>query len=190
VAIIGDLYVRDNETFNQGLIADLERYGAEVVTVPFTYVVRLILDRDIRSLWEDRRYISVMGNKLLAELLETTERRFYQVARDILQEDFPTFDDAIFDSLKKYHVSLGHGGETAQNILKIFSLLRHYPHIALFIHVNPLFCCPALISEALFKTVEKDIGIPIVSLLYDGTSERKNESLAPYLHYLWRDCTK
>jgi predicted CoA-substrate-specific enzyme activase len=189
VAIIGDLYVRDNEAFNQGLIADLENYGAEVVTVPFTYVVRLILDRDIRYLLEDRRYLAVAGNKLLAEVLETTERRFYQVARNILQEDFPTFDNAIFDHLKKYHVSLSHGGETAQNIMKIFSLLRHYPDIALFIHVNPLFCCPALVSEALFKTIEKDIGIPIVSLMYDGTTGQRNESLAPYLHYLLRSFT-
>jgi predicted CoA-substrate-specific enzyme activase len=189
VAIIGDLYVRDNEAFNQGLIADLENYGAEVVTVPFTYVVRLILDRDTRYLWEERRYLAVAGNKLLAEVLETTERRFYQIARDILGEDFPTFDNAIFDHLKKYHISLSHGGETAQNILKIFSLLRHYPDTALFIHVNPLFCCPALVSEALFKTIEKDIGIPIVSLMYDGTTGQRNESLAPYLHYISRAFT-
>ena len=186
VAIIGDLYVRDNEAFNQGLIADLESYGAEVVTVPFTYVVRLILGRDIRNDWEGGRYLSVMGNKLLAELLETTERRFYQAARDILQEDFPTFNDSVFDCLKKYHVSLSHGGETAQNILKIFSMLHHNPQLALLIHVNPLFCCPALVSEALFKTIEKDIGIPIVSLMYDGTTGRRNESLAPYLHYISR----
>jgi len=186
VAIIGDLYVRDNEAFNQGLIADLENYGAEVVTVPYTYVVRLILDRDIRFLREDGRYFSVAGIRLLAEVLEASERRFYQAGRSLLQEEFPTFDDAIFDCLKKYHVTLGHGGETAQNILKIFSLLRHYPDIALFIHVNPLFCCPALVSEALFKTIEKDIGIPVVSLTYDGTTAQRNESLAPYLHYITR----
>lgn len=186
VAIIGDLYVRDNETFNQGLIADLESYGAEVVTTPFTYVVRLILDRDVRYLRENGRYLSVMGNKLLTELLETTERRFYQISRGILREEFPTFDNAIFDHLIKYHVSLSHGGETAHNILKIFSLLSHNPQIALLIHVNPLFCCPAMVSEALFKTIEKDIGIPIVSILYDGTNGRQNEAIAPYLHYISR----
>jgi predicted nucleotide-binding protein (sugar kinase/HSP70/actin superfamily) len=65
VAIVGDLYVRDNETFNQGLIADLEQYGAEVVTSPLTYIVRLILDRDIRSLWEDGHYLSSLGNKVI-----------------------------------------------------------------------------------------------------------------------------
>ena len=185
-AIIGDLYVRDNEVFNQGLIADLESYGAEVVTAPFTYIVRLILGRDIRSLWEDGRYLSSVGNKFLVEVLESTERRFYQAANPVLQEDVHSCNGEINDWLKKYYISLNHGGETAHNILKIFSLLHHYQHITLFIHVNPLFCCPAMISEALFKTIEKDIGIPIVSLVYDGTTVRRNESLAPYLHYISR----
>jgi predicted CoA-substrate-specific enzyme activase len=190
VAIIGDLYVRDNDAFNQELITDLENYGAEVVTVPFNYVLRLLLDRDGRYLWEDGRYISSLGNRLLAEVLEKFERRFYQVAGDILHEDFPTFEASTFDSLKKYNVSLRHGGETAQNILKIFSLLRHYPDLTLLIHVNPIFCCPALVSESLFKAVEKDIGIPIVSIVYDGTTTKKNEILAPYLHYISRSFTE
>jgi len=46
VAIIGDLYVQDNDIFNQQLIADLESYGAEVITVPINYALRLIAKRD------------------------------------------------------------------------------------------------------------------------------------------------
>jgi hypothetical protein len=145
--------------------------------------VRLILTGS--AFREDGRYFAG-GQQTPVEVLETTNGA-YQLP-GILQEDFPTFDDAIFDRLKKYHVSLSHGGETAQNILKIFSLLDHYPQIALFIHVNPLFCCPALVSEALFKTIEKDIGIPIVSLMYDGTIVQRNESL-PALHYISRSFT-
>jgi ABC-type phosphate/phosphonate transport system permease subunit len=39
VSIIGDLYVRDNEPFNQNLVEHLEACGAEVITTPFSYVV-------------------------------------------------------------------------------------------------------------------------------------------------------
>ena len=74
--------------------------------------------------------------------------------------------------------------DTAQNILKVFALLEHYPDLSLFIHVNPIFCCPGLVSESIFKKVEKDIGIPIVSITYDGTTTRRNDILAPYIHYL------
>ncbi|MBI5186162.1 MAG: hypothetical protein HZA01_10620 [Nitrospinae bacterium] len=51
------------------------------------------------------------------------------------------------------------------------------------INVNPIFCCPGLISEALYKKLEKEIGIPIVSITYDGTRADKNKALKPYLHF-------
>lgn len=185
-AIIGDLYVRDNDVFNQQLISVLEDYGAEVVAVPFNYVLRLLADKHTHYLWGDGRYITLIRDKLLVEVLEKFEKRFYQIAQEVLGEEFPTFDDSILSHLKKYNLSLNHGGETSQNLLKIFSLLKHYPDIALFIHVNPIFCCPGLVSESLFKAVEKEIGIPIVSIVYDGTTTNKNELLAPYLHYILR----
>ena len=49
------------------------------------------------------------------------------------------------------------------------------------VHVYPLFCCPGLISEAIYKKVEKDLAIPIVSIAYDGTQADKNRILEPYL---------
>jgi predicted CoA-substrate-specific enzyme activase len=186
VAIIGDLYVRDNDVFNQQLVATLEDYGAEVVAVPFNYVLRLLAYKHNHYLWEDGRYMPLIRDKLLLTVLETFESRFYQIVKEVLGEGFPTFDDSIFGCLPKYGLSLDHSGETAQNLLKIFTLLKHYPDISLFIHVNPIFCCPGLVSESLFKVVEKDIDIPIVSIVYDGTTTNKNELLAPYLHYLLR----
>ena len=186
VAIIGDLYVRDNDVFNQQLVATLEDYGAEVVAVPFNYVLRLLAYKHNHYLWEDGRYLPLIRDKLLLTVLEKFERRFYQIAKEVLGEGFPTFDDSIFGCLPKYGLSLDHGGETAQNLLKIFTLVKHHPDISLFIHVNPIFCCPGLVSESLFRMLEKDIGIPIVSIVYDGTTTDKNELLAPYLHFLLR----
>jgi hypothetical protein len=51
-------------------------------------------------------------------------------------------------------------------------------------NVNPIFCCPGLISEAIYKKVEVDIDVPIISIMYDGTKADKNKVLKPYLHYL------
>lgn len=126
----------------------------------------------------------MLRDKLLIEVFEQFEKRFYHIATRILDEEFPTFDDTILAPLKKYHISSRHGGETAQNIVKVYSMLQHYPDISLFIHVNPIFCCPGLVSESIFKRVEKKIGIPIVSIVYDGTMNNKNDLLAPYLYYI------
>jgi predicted nucleotide-binding protein (sugar kinase/HSP70/actin superfamily) len=184
VAIIGDLYVQDNDVFNQKLIANLESYGAEVLAVPTSYTVRLMAAKANHTLTQNGHYFSLLQRKILAEVAEKFEVHFYKSANTILNEEAPSFDDWEPGHLEKYNLSLDHDGETAQNVLKIFSLLKHYPDIALFVHVNPIFCCPALVSESLFKTIEKDIGIPIVSIIYDGTTAEKNELLAPYMHYI------
>jgi len=184
VSIIGDLYVRDNDVFNQQLIHDLEKYGAEVVTTPYTYVLRMLTFKHTQLLKNDGRYFTLMRDKLFLDVLEKFENRFFQIANEILHEEFPRFDETVYDSLKKYKLSFKHGGETSQNILKVYSLLNHYPDLAMIIHVNPIFCCPGLVSESMFEKLEKDVGIPIVSIIYDGTTSKRNEVLAPYLHYI------
>jgi predicted nucleotide-binding protein (sugar kinase/HSP70/actin superfamily) len=184
VSIIGDLYVRDNDVFNQQLIKELETYGAEVVTTPFTFILRLLAFKHKNILKEDGRYISLVKFRLLIDYLEKIEQKYYKIAENVIQESFPPLNDKVFDVLEDYDLILDHGGETTQNILKVFALIEHYPDISLFIHVNPIFCCPGLVSESIFKKVEKDIGIPIVSITYDGTTTRRNDILAPYIHYL------
>ncbi len=184
VSIIGDLYVRDNDVFNQQLVRELEMHGAEVVTTPYTYILRMLAQKHTYHLREDGRYLSLVRDKLLLEILEKFERRFFNIANEILDEDFPEFDESFYERLTDFNLSLQHGGETAQNLIKIYSLMQHYPDIRMFIHVNPIFCCPALVSESIFKKVEQDIGVPIVSITYDGTSTRHNDILSPYLHYV------
>ena len=184
VSIIGDLYVRDNDVFNQQLIREIEKYGAEVVTTPFTFILRLLAFKHKSILKEDGRFISLMKFRFLIDYLEKIERRYYKIAENVIEESFPTLNNDLFEILDKYDLILDHGGETAQNILKIYALMEHYPDLSLFIHVNPIFCCPGLVSESIFKKVEDDIGIPIISITYDGTTTRRNDILAPYIHYL------
>ena len=184
VSIIGDLYVRDNDVFNQKLIQELENYGAEVVTTPFTFILRLLAFKHKNSLREDGRYISLMKFRLLIDYLEKVERKYYKIAECVLKDPFPVLNDKLFEKLDQYNLTLDHDGETVQNVLKVYALLEHYPDLSLFIHVNPIFCCPGLVSESIFKKVEKEIGIPIVSVTYDGTTAQRNHILAPYIHYL------
>ncbi len=86
--------------------------------------------------------------------------------------------------LHRHGFSIRHDGETSENLLKVYYLYENYPGLKFIIHVYPLFCCPGLISEAIYKKVEKDLGLPIVSITYDGTQSDKNKGLEPYLHFL------
>jgi hypothetical protein len=51
------------------------------------------------------------------------------------------------------------------------------------VHTSPAFCCPSLVTEALAPKIEEVTGVPVVNIIYDGTSAYRNDVLAPYLRY-------
>jgi hypothetical protein len=76
-----------------------------------------------------------------------------------------------------------HTGESMENILKVFYLVKKYPDLSLFVQTNPSYCCPSLITEAMADRIEELTGVPVVTIEYDGTSGTKNDDVIPYLKY-------
>ena len=93
------------------------------------------------------------------------------------------YDEPSQRILSKYHMRIEHTGESMDNILKIFYLLRHYPDLSLFVQTSPAFCCPSLVTEAMANRIEAETVIPIVSITYDGTGGNKNNAITPYLTF-------
>jgi len=184
VGIVGDLFVRDNDTYNQHLVDVIEGAGAEVVTVPFMDSMGLYADVLFRAQWVYGRYLDLLTNKVLFNALNLFGSRLREIAKPILGPAECRLQHSPETYLNDYFLDLKHGGETVENLLKVFYLKETYAHLKFIINVNPIFCCPGLISEAIYKRVENDIDIPILSILYDGTQADKNSVLRPYLHYL------
>jgi predicted CoA-substrate-specific enzyme activase len=181
VGIVGDIYVRDNEVFNQDLIRRLERAGAEAVTIPFIDTMGLLVTTYFKSQWLDGSYLGLLRDKALYGTLGLLGRKLTRIARPLLKEEGATLDHDPLTYLQHHSLSIRHGGETSENLLKVYYLHENYPDLKFIVHVYPLFCCPGLISEAIYKKVERDLAIPIVSIAYDGTQADKNKILEPYL---------
>jgi hypothetical protein len=111
------------------------------------------------------------------------EKRYYRYFERLLNEPDPVYDESPKEILSQYHVKLENTGESMDNLLKIFYLVKHHPDLSLFVQASPSFCCPSLITEAMAGEIEKRTGVPIVSLTYDGTRGNKNEAIIPYLKY-------
>lgn len=184
IGIVGDLYVRDNHVFNQNLIREIERAGAEAIPTPYTFLVRLLADPHFRNLLEEKKFAVLVIEKTLLSYVRRFDKSFFGMAESVLQETLPRFTTDLKPIFEKYHLTYRHGGETSQNLLKILHLIDHYPNLRLIVHVNPIFCCPALVSESLFRKLERDTGIPIVSITYDGTGTQHNQILSPYLYFI------
>jgi predicted nucleotide-binding protein (sugar kinase/HSP70/actin superfamily) len=181
VAIFGDLYVRDNDIMNQDLIHDIEENGGEVVTTPYTDLVKITIENVIRRAMERGDYFRTGLYRVMLASIKILEDRYYKHFKKYLGNK-PVVNPLLLEKhLQKFNISPYHSGESYENILKIFYILENYPDISLFVQTNPAFCCPALVTEAMANEIRHITGIPVVTLTYDGTSGNKNDALVSYL---------
>jgi predicted CoA-substrate-specific enzyme activase len=181
VAIFGDLYVRDNDIMNQNLISAIEESGGEVITTPYTDLVKITNENVIRRAVERGDYFKSGLYRVMLSAIKLLEDRYYKHFKKYLGNKAIVNPVRLEKHLSKFNISPYHSGESYENILKIFYILENYPDISLFVQTNPAFCCPALVTEAMTHEIRLITGIPVVTLTYDGTSGYKNDVIASYL---------
>ena len=182
VAIFGDLYVRDNDIMNQNLIHDIEENGGEVVTTPYTDLVKIMIENMIRRTMARGDYFSTGLYRVMISSIKLFEDRYYKQFTKYLGNKPVVNPLQLEKHLAKFNISPFHSGESYENILKIFYILENYPDISLFVQTNPAFCCPAMVTEAMAQEIKRITGIPVVTLTYDGTSGNKNDVVVSYLN--------
>ncbi|MCK4880528.1 MAG: hypothetical protein KAS82_07705, partial [Bacteroidales bacterium] len=181
VAIFGDLYVRDNDTMNQGLIGAIEEAGGEAVITPYHDYAKITFDNMVRRGHERGAHVESSVNRALLYVVKFMDERYYKPFSRHLGPP-PVIKPKVLEKrLKQFNIDPFHGGESYDNILKIFYLKENYPEISLFVQTNPSFCCPALVTEAMTTRIRELTGIPIVTLTYDGTSNQMNDAIVPYI---------
>ena len=184
VAIFGDLYVTENEVINQNLTHFIEKHGGEVISTPHTDYIKLIAKAIFRSWMQQGKYLDVLTNQSMLSTVRVMERKYLNEFEKILDPQIESESlKAPEEVLKRFNINPLHRGESYDNILKIFHLLGNYPEIALFVQTSPAFCCPSLVTEAMAKEIERQTGVPLISITYDGTLSSKNEVIIPYLKY-------
>ncbi|EKD38202.1 MAG: hypothetical protein ACD_75C00826G0002, partial [uncultured bacterium] len=183
VAIFGDLYSRDNEVMNQDLIRFIEANGGEVVTTPYSEYAKMIAGSYFRKWFNEGKYFDVLTGRAIMTTMSVMEKSYAKIFNRILDTPPQTYDDNPAEILARYNISVENTGESMDNILKIHYLKKHYPDVSLFVQASPALCCASLITEAMNATIEKNTGIPVVSITYDGTGGGKNDIIIPYLKY-------
>ncbi len=183
VAIFGDMYARDNDVFNQDLIHCIEDYGGVVITTPFNEFAKLIANPYIRRWFLEGFYKDALLTKSIVTLVNQVEKSYYRQFNEVLDEPALEMDFDYAEVLAAYHVKVQQFGESADNLIKIAALMRHYPDISLFVQTNPAFCCAGLVTEAMAPRIEAYTGVPVVTLTYDGTSRNINDKIRPYIKF-------
>lgn len=183
VAIFGDLYVRDNRVMNQDLIRFIEMHGGEVVTTPYSEYVKMIAGTYFRKWFNEKKYFNVLSSKAILTAMVHLEKKYSRIFDRVLSDSLHSYDESPADILSRYNISVENTGESMDNILKVHYIHKHYSDVSLFVQASPSLCCASLITEAMKEEIEEKTGVPVVSVVYDGTAGAKNEGIVPYLKY-------
>jgi predicted CoA-substrate-specific enzyme activase len=183
VALFGDLYVRDNDILNQGLVRFLESSGAEVITTPYSEYIRVISSAYFKKWIASHEFGRLLKFRSMLALVDLIEFRYRKLFPDFIREDSAVRSRNIENRLAQFNVTVAHEGESYENLLKIMHLLEKHPDMSLFVQANPAFCCPSLVTEAMGGEIERVTGVPVVSVTYDGTESWQNDVVVPYIHF-------
>ncbi len=181
VGIFGDLYARDNNILNQGLIHFIEENGGEVITTPYYKYIKIIASSYFKKWFKEGKYLSLISNGALLVAMKTMEKKYYKYFEPILSEAAFSVRDSYEKILPEYGILHEHTGESMDNILKIHHIMDEHPDLKLLVQTNPAFCCPGLITEAMVQKLEAKINVPIVSITYDISGGNKNNVIIPFL---------
>ncbi len=183
VAIFGDLYVRDNEVMNQNLIQYIEDAGGEVLLTPYNEYAKIISGAVFKKWMKSLNIPQIVLFKSLLGAMELLENRYHGYFEKYIGKPISSKNPLAEEELGKFNIRIEQEGESYENILKIFKILKAHPDVSLFIQTNPAFCCPSLITEAMGRQIEEVTGVPILTITYDGTESPKNDIIIPYLKY-------
>ncbi len=183
VAIFGDFYCRDNRVMNQNLIRFMEANGSEVITTTYIEYAKMIAGSYFRKWFNEGHYFDLLTYKALMVTMSAMEKNYAKIFNRILNEPEYSYEDDPAEILSKYNIAPENTGESMDNILKIHYLIKHHPDVTLLVQASPALCCASLITEAMKAKIEKQSGVPVVSVTYDGTGGFKNDIIVPYLKY-------
>ncbi len=173
IALLGDLYVKYNAVMNEGIQALVEDLGGELIISSMTEYPAHLLDIGARRYGEDPRS---------TRILKAMEQRYEKLAEDLIgdqaEPDFAECVKLMEDNGFSHYLA----GETSINVGRALWYVSRRTVDAI-VHINPMFCCPGVVTASLYRKIQADFGIPIIDIFFDGTGS-PNQVLIPHLHYL------
>jgi predicted nucleotide-binding protein (sugar kinase/HSP70/actin superfamily) len=120
VALFGDFYIGDNDIMNQNLSHTIEESGGEVITTPYTDLVKMSLDNVVRRTVHRREYITAAQQRVISSCLKLFEDKYYIYFEKYLGPQKIINPKRLEKYLSRFNINPYHSGESYENILKIF----------------------------------------------------------------------
>ena len=163
IGIVGEIYIRSNETGNGNLIKTIEAMDAEVAMPPISEWLNYVT---LIRKWRNKQqgyYKNALKDLVVEKYMHGVEKRMMRLSR-LHPEPFPI---KLLRQAKPYlHHSFS--GEAILSIGKTLEFIRDVGADGV-INVMPFTCMPGTIVTAILKRIHDDYnGFPCISLAFTG----------------------
>jgi predicted nucleotide-binding protein (sugar kinase/HSP70/actin superfamily) len=173
IGLLGDIYVKYNDLVNQNVQEIVRDLGGELLIPSMTELPFHFYDADARLYRADPRH---------GKLLKKIEKRYERLAESLIgEQEEPDFEECVH-LMEEYRITNYIVGETSINVGRALYYIKH-GLVDAILHVNPIFCCPGVVTSSIYRKIQEDFGVPIIDIFYDGTGN-PNKVLIPHLHYV------
>jgi predicted CoA-substrate-specific enzyme activase len=183
VGIVGEIYVRSNPFCNGRVIRAVERFGGEAWLAPISEWILYTSETAKRTAMEGTT-ANMHGSPLgIAKLwikdrfLRSGEKKYIDAAGDLLANRREPPMTEVLAAGEKY-VPVEFEGEAILTIGRAIKFIEE--GAAMVVSANPFGCMPGTISSACLGEVQRQTGVPIVNMFYDG-EESINDKLASFI---------
>ncbi|MEZ5072933.1 MAG: acyl-CoA dehydratase activase-related protein [Bacteroidales bacterium] len=169
VAVVGEIFMRDNDFCSGHLVRRLEAYGAETWIAPFAEWLSYSTIRFTRDSRWKRDFKGVVRSKLQEYVQEKTARQVVRAFHGMFDEDKEVQVKDMLDACGPY-VHRHYDGDPALNLGT--SAILAEKGISGIANILPFTCMPGTLVTAVSGQLRKDKGnLPYVSIAYDGQED-------------------
>ena len=181
VGVVGEIYVRSNPYSNDDLVRSIEEAGGEVWMAPVTEWVLYSAELEgIKACGRRFNGLQRLGVRLKNRFFERSESEIREITSPILHDRCEPHIRDILEAGQRF-VPIQFGGEAILTIGR--SRLFKDDGAAMVVNAAPFGCMPGTITSAILRELQTQIGVPIVSMFYDG-EPGLNDRLSVFLNNL------
>jgi predicted CoA-substrate-specific enzyme activase len=181
VAVVGEIFMRDNAFCSGFLVQRLEKFGAETFIAPFSEWVAYSTIRWTRdSRWKGD-YKGIVKSKIQSYAQEVSARQLYKAVHGMIDESRDISVNEMLNSCGAY-IHKHYDGDPALNLGS--SVLLAQTGISGIVNILPFTCMPGTVVSAVSRQFKKDHGdLPYLSIPYDGQEDTAIElRLQAFIH--------
>ncbi len=172
IGVVGEIFVRSNKFSNENVVKKIEALGGEVWLAPVEEWIYYANFLDIQHSLAGRDYSAAVGTTIKRYIQKHIEHRYakhFQGHLRTLTE--PSTSTVLRNAAPYVHHSFE--GESILSIGKSVDFATRGAHG--IVNTMPFGCMPGTIVTALMRAVNRDYGLPVISIAYDGTEASTNE---------------